>query len=182
MLGVRCKLTNFEAFRWNISLRTNLLFLKNRNKKTQTKYLVSSTYTEIESRKVFIHFFFLMKKIIILIYIFNSFPATLGSFSCGCGIGWSSPTLPNIDPELCDEDECDITDVPEVLVPWIGSLFLLGGVIAGPLAFSILDRIGRKKTLMGLSLPMLLGYGMLTASYYLDNIIVLLIGRFLAGK
>jgi len=106
--------------------------------------------------------------------------ATLGSFSLGCGIGWASPTLPNIDPELCD-DECDITDVPEVLVPWIGSLYLLGGVIAGPLAFSILDRIGRKKTMMGLSLPMLLGYGMITASYYLNNITVLLIGRFLAG-
>ena len=105
----------------------------------------------------------------------------MGSFSLGCGIGWASPTLPNIDPELCD-DECDITDVPEVLVPWIGSLYLLGGVIAGPLAFSILDRIGRKKTMMGLSLPMLLGYGMITASYYLNNITVLLIGRFLAGK
>ena len=37
LLGVCCKLTKFAAFHWNISLRTNLLFLKNRSKKTQNQ-------------------------------------------------------------------------------------------------------------------------------------------------
>ena len=75
-----------------------------------------------------------------------------------------------------------MSDVPQKAVPWIGSLFPLGGVVVGPIAFLILDQIGRKKTLISLSVPMLVGYGLLTSSYYLDNIVVLLVGRFLSGN
>ena len=117
------------------------------------------------------------------------FQATLGSFSCGCSIGWSSIVLPKVDPALCCPQPhqmtnctCDLTDVPEQALSWIASLFPLGGVIAGPIAFFLLDKLGRKWTLICLCVPMLVGYSMLTLSYYVDNIAILLVGRFLTGK
>lgn len=111
----------------------------------------------------------------------NPFIATLGSFGCGTGIAWSSPVLPKIDPEQC-KDHCDLSDVTTSLASWVGPLFPLGATCSGPVAFFMLNKLGRKKTLIGLSFPMLIGWILLTSSKALDSIVALLIGRFLIGK
>ena len=85
------------------------------------------------------------------------FSATLGSFGCGTGIAWSSPVLPKIKNESCYEKGCDLSGVSDEAADWIGPLFPLGAIFAGPLAFFLLNKIGRKKTLLWLSCPMLIG-------------------------
>ena len=89
--------------------------------------------------------------------IFFLFSATLGSFGCGTGIAWSSPVLPKIKNESCYEKGCDLSGVSDEAADWIGPLFPLGAIFAGPLAFFLLNKIGRKKTLLWLSCPMLIG-------------------------
>lgn len=107
--------------------------------------------------------------------------ATLGSFGCGTGIAWSSPVLPKIKNESCYEKGCDLSGVSDEAADWIGPLFPLGAIFAGPLAFFLLNKIGRKKTLLWLSCPMLIGYILLTITKVLDSLWTLFIGRFLVG-
>lgn len=106
--------------------------------------------------------------------------ATLGSFGCGTGIAWSSPVLPNVNSAECG-DNCDIPGVSSGLASWIGPLFALGAFVAGPFAFYLINKIGRKWTLIAFSVPMFVGYVLLTVSYFLESISVLLTGRFLTG-
>ena len=80
----------------------------------------------------------------------------MGSFGCGTGIAWSSPVLPKVKNESC-QGECDLTGVSDFAADWVGPLFPLGAACAGPVAFFLLNKIGRKKTLLWLSCPMLIG-------------------------
>ena len=50
-----------------------------------------------------------------------------------------------------------MSGVSDEAADWIGPLFPLGAIFAGPLAFFLLNKIGRKKTLLWLSCPMLIG-------------------------
>ena len=65
---------------------------------------------------------------------------------------------------------------------WIGPLFALGAASSGPVAFFLLNKIGRKKTLFWMSTPMLVGYILLTLSKKLQSIAIVLVGRFLVGN
>jgi MFS family permease len=118
--------------------------------------------------------------IVFLNYFHILSSACLGSFGCGTGLAWSSPVLPRVDHDQC-LDDCDISDVSASVASWIGPVFPLGAVFAGPMAFYLLEKIGRKRTLIALSFPMLIGYIMLTFSKTADSIALLLAGRFLCG-
>jgi MFS family permease len=74
-----------------------------------------------------------------------------------------------------------MSNISASVASWIGPLFPLGASFAGPIAFYLLNKIGRKKTLIALSLPMLIGYIMLTLTQTADSITLLLVGRFLCG-
>ena len=106
--------------------------------------------------------------------------ATLGAFGCGTGIAWSSPVLPKVSPEQC-EPNCDL-QITEAVASWIGPIFPMAAACVGPVAFFLLNKIGRKKTLIALSFPMLIGYILLTFIKDIDSAAVLLTARFLVGK
>ena len=106
--------------------------------------------------------------------------ATLGAFGCGTGIAWSSPVLPKVSPSECQND-CDL-QITEEAASWIGPIFPLAAACVGPVAFFLLNKIGRKKTLIALSFPMLIGYILLTFIREIDSAAVLLTARFLVGK
>ncbi len=108
-------------------------------------------------------------------------PASFGSFGFGAGITWTSPAFPRINKDIC-QDNCDISNVDGSTASWIGTIFLIGSIISGPVAFLLLSKIGRRWTLIGLTGPMLLGYGLLTITKTLDSIDLMLTGRFLAGN
>ena len=121
-----------------------------------------------------IHF---LKKWQLFVYIL----ATLGAFGCGTGIAWSAPVLPKVQPEDC-QDSCDLSGLSDYAASWIGPLFPLGAACSGPVAFFLLNQIGRKRTLILLSFPMFIGYVLLTLTKTLDSIVTLFIGRFFVGK
>lgn len=57
----------------------------------------------------------------------------------------------------------------------------LGAIVCGPVAGSLVNRIGRRSTMMILTLPLLIGLVLIGSSLPLDNIYVLYVGRFIAG-
>lgn len=112
------------------------------------------------------------------------FIATLGSFGCGTGIAWSSPLLAKLDKnETCPDSSCEnLQGMDNFTKDWIGPLFPLGAACSGPIAFFLLNKIGRKQTLLWLSAPMLLGYILLTITQMLDSLATLFLGRFAIGN
>jgi len=64
---------------------------------------------------------------------------------------------------------------------WIGPLMPLGAALAGPVAGILVNRIGRRKTMMWLTVPFFVGCVLMGVCYPLDNIYVLYAGRLLAG-
>ncbi len=106
--------------------------------------------------------------------------ASLGSFAGGTGIAWTSPVIPRIDPDLC-LDDCDISGVTPTLSTWIGTIFLLGATLSGPLTFTLMSFFGRRTVLIMLAFPMLAGYVILTLTKSLDSVELILVGRFLTG-
>ena len=83
-------------------------------------------------------------------------------------------------PSECQND-CDL-QITEEAASWIGPIFPLAAACVGPVAFFLLNKIGRKKTLIALSFPMLIGYILLTFVREIDSAAVLLTARFLVGE
>ena len=65
---------------------------------------------------------------------------------------------------------------------WIGPLFPAGAILVGPLIGFLVDRFGRKWTMVVLSLPNFLGWLLITISKSMDSIIAIYLGRILIGK
>lgn len=100
------------------------------------------------------------------------------SLICGISSGWPSPVL----VKLTDENYLDENPFGELISSdaesWIGSLLSLGAVL-GPIPFGLLsDKIGRKYTLLLLSIPMLICYIILAFS---KVIVLYYIARFILG-
>jgi SP family facilitated glucose transporter-like MFS transporter 8 len=73
----------------------------------------------------------------------------LGAFALGNVLGWTSPTGPILEHKL----ESDWA--------WVGALMPLGGaVVVIPIGY-LIDRIGRKFTMLGLVLPFTAGWAFL---------------------
>ncbi len=121
------------------------------------------------------------KRLALLRSWINNISAAFGSFGAGAGFAWSSPALPRINEADC-QDDCDISGVGDTMSTWIVTIFLIGGIFSGPMAFYLMKVTGRKYTLILFVVPMLIGYILLVLSKVFDNVILLLVGRFLAGK
>merc|ERR1712136_214348 len=120
--------------------------------------------------------------------IIAAFAATIGAFTLGNGLGWSSPALPNIacptkehpEPTLkhcLDEDE----------QKWTGSLLCIGALIASQLVGVVMmPRLGLKWTMISMSIPAVLGFILLILPDPLDDgesetVWLFYLGRILTG-
>ena len=66
----------------------------------------------------------------------------MGGFALGNVLAWTSPTGPELEAKLGPTDWA-----------WVGALMALGGaVVVIPIGY-LIDRIGRKYTMLGLVLP-----------------------------
>ena len=94
------------------------------------------------------------------------FSANLGAFGLGTGLGWSSPALPYL--SNCNEENATIFDtelnnctLPEAFddetASWIGALFPIGAIFGALWTGLLMPVIGRKWTMMGLSIPFAIG-------------------------
>ena len=122
--------------------------------------------------------------------IFFHFIVTLGSFSVGNALAWTSPVLPKISQALCGnrsegahgDVSCDISEVTIDLAGWIGPLLPVGAVLVGPFIGLLVNRLGRKWTMALLSVPTFVGWLLLTLSKSQNSITHIYLGRVLIGK
>uniref|UniRef100_A0A3Q2G0X0 Solute carrier family 2, facilitated glucose transporter member 8 n=1 Tax=Cyprinodon variegatus TaxID=28743 RepID=A0A3Q2G0X0_CYPVA len=102
-----------------------------------------------------------------------SFAAVLGPMSFGFVLGYSSPAIPELssisDPRLRLSDE---------QASWFGSIVTLGAAAGGLLGGWMVQRIGRKLSLMLCSLPYVFGFTLIIAA---QNVWMFYVGRVLTG-
>lgn len=98
--------------------------------------------------------------------------ACLGALACGCCASWTSPALPYL--QHADRDNPVSVDQGT----WIGSILAIGALVAAIPTGICAEKIGRKITLMALSAPFLISWGLIILSL---NVYVLYLARFLAG-
>lgn len=102
-----------------------------------------------------------------------SFAAVLGPLSFGFVLGYSSPAIPNLttidDPRLrLDSDQAS----------WFGSIVTVGAAVGGLLGGWMVQRMGRKLTLMASSVPFVFGFTVIVAA---QSVWMLYLGRVLTG-
>ena len=123
--------------------------------------------------------------------IFSHIIVTLGSFSVGNALAWTSPALPKISQQLCRNrnrnatninNQCDIDGVTFELAGWIGPLLPAGAILVGPMIGFLVNRLGRKYSMVVLCIPNFVGWVLVTISRSRNSIIALYIGRILIGK
>ncbi|XP_077691746.1 solute carrier family 2, facilitated glucose transporter member 8 isoform X3 [Eretmochelys imbricata] len=102
-----------------------------------------------------------------------TFAAVLGPLSFGFVLGYSSPAIPALkkisDPKLrLDTNEAS----------WFGSVVTLGAAAGGILGGCMVDKLGRKLSLMLCSIPYVSGFTIIISA---QNVWMLYIGRILTG-
>ncbi|NXN29321.1 GTR8 protein, partial [Nycticryphes semicollaris] len=102
-----------------------------------------------------------------------AFAALLGPLSFGFVLGYSSPVIPELrkinDPKLrLDSSQAS----------WFGSVVTLGAAAGGLLGGYLVDKVGRKPSLMLCSIPYVFGYVVIISA---QNIWMLYFGRVLTG-
>ncbi|XP_067165329.1 solute carrier family 2, facilitated glucose transporter member 8 isoform X2 [Apteryx mantelli] len=102
-----------------------------------------------------------------------TFAAVLGPLSFGFVLGYSSPVIPELskvnDPKLrLDSNQAS----------WFGSVVTLGAAAGGVLGGYLVDKVGRKLSLMLCSIPYVSGYIVIISA---QNIWMLYFGRILTG-
>ncbi|KAL8174796.1 UNVERIFIED_CONTAM: Solute carrier 2 (Facilitated glucose transporter) member 8 [Gekko kuhli] len=102
-----------------------------------------------------------------------TFAAVLGPLSFGFVLGYSSPAIPALkqstNPALRLNDN---------QASWFGSVVTLGAAAGGILGGYVVDKIGRKLSLMVCTLPFVVGFTIIIAA---QNIWMLYVGRILNG-
>jgi MFS family permease len=99
--------------------------------------------------------------------------ATLGAFSAGTVLGWSSPSQ----SRLVDDQEYGFS-ITTAQYSWIGSIITLGAAAVSIPIGSVMNYLGRKKTMILTVLPFTLGWALIA---WAQNFTMLLIGRALVG-
>ncbi|TNM90068.1 hypothetical protein fugu_004302 [Takifugu bimaculatus] len=102
-----------------------------------------------------------------------TFASVLGPMSFGFVLGYSSPVIPELttiaDPRL----QLDANQAS-----WFGSIVTVGAAIGGLLGGWMVEKIGRKLSLMFCSLPFVFGFTIIIAA---QNVWMLYVGRLLTG-
>ncbi|XP_068594456.1 solute carrier family 2, facilitated glucose transporter member 8 [Brachionichthys hirsutus] len=102
-----------------------------------------------------------------------TFASVLGPMSFGFVLGYSSPAIPELkrisDPRLQLNDD---------QASWFGSIVTLGAALGGLLGGWMVEKVGRKLSLMFCSLPFVLGFTVIIAA---QNVGMLYLGRALTG-
>ncbi|KAM9361058.1 solute carrier family 2, facilitated glucose transporter member 8 [Symphorus nematophorus] len=102
-----------------------------------------------------------------------TFASVLGPMSFGFVLGYSSPAIPDLtsidDPRL---------RLDNVQASWFGSIVTVGAAVGGLLGGWMVEKIGRKLSLMFCSLPFVFGFTIMIAA---QNVWMLYIGRVLTG-
>ena len=122
----------------------------------------------------------------------SKFSATMGGFSLGIVLGWTSPILPFL-TNCNDQSSIFNTNFNNCTLPkaftkeegsWISSLFGIGALFSCAITGILMSKIGRKWTLIALNGPLLLGWMCLLIPAYktdITNPYWFYVGRILTG-
>ncbi|XP_022118223.2 facilitated trehalose transporter Tret1-2 homolog isoform X3 [Pieris rapae] len=101
--------------------------------------------------------------------------ATLGALAAGSMLGWSSPVV----LKITQDNSTDYNfSVSESQGDWVSSLINLGAAaVCFPIGL-IMDILGRKKTMLFLTIPFTIGWLLIT---FASNVGMLMTGRFITG-
>ncbi|KAK2154100.1 hypothetical protein LSH36_276g00007 [Paralvinella palmiformis] len=102
--------------------------------------------------------------------IFATLVTCMASLSIGFALGFSSPTI----KELQDSSLLNSPDQ----VSWYGSLMTVGAIAGGPIAGLLVEKVGRKTTLMMANVPFSGGWILIVCA---NNYVMLFCGRILTG-
>lgn len=92
----------------------------------------------------------------------------IGPLIFGFCLGYSSPTLSQLDEILNTSEKQS----------WFGSLVTVGAILGGPIAGFLVEKIGRKTTIMMCCIPFSMGYFIILFGQYYQ---LLYVGRILCG-
>eukprot|EP00069_Balaena_mysticetus_P002480 bmy_04057T0 len=102
-----------------------------------------------------------------------SFAAALGPLSFGFALGYSSPAIPSLRRAASPALRLD-----DAAASWFGAIVTLGAAAGGVLGGWLVDRAGRKLSLLLCAVPFVAGFTVITAA---QNVWMLLGGRLLTG-
>uniref|UniRef100_V9KG94 Solute carrier family 2, facilitated glucose transporter member 8 n=1 Tax=Callorhinchus milii TaxID=7868 RepID=V9KG94_CALMI len=102
-----------------------------------------------------------------------TFAAVLGPLSFGFVLGYSSPAIPDLQKSPNPNIKLDSTQAS-----WFASLITLGAALGGIVGGWMIDKIGRKLSLMMSAVPFVFGFTMIIAA---QNVGMLYGGRVLTG-
>ncbi|XP_078406067.1 solute carrier family 2, facilitated glucose transporter member 8 isoform X1 [Cetorhinus maximus] len=102
-----------------------------------------------------------------------TFAAVLGPLSFGFVLGYSSPAIPELEANPNPNLNLDSTQAS-----WFGSLVTIGAAVGGIIGGWIIDKIGRKLSLMICAVPYVAGFTMIIAA---QNVWMLYGGRVVTG-
>ena len=97
-----------------------------------------------------------------------SLVASLNALVAGFVMGYTSPTIPQLEGGMLSHNE----------ISWYGSLAVLGATLGGLLCQLLADGYGRKSAMVMCSLPYAIGWLLIDAA---DNSYMLYAGRFVTG-
>ncbi|XP_026312905.1 solute carrier family 2, facilitated glucose transporter member 8 [Piliocolobus tephrosceles] len=102
-----------------------------------------------------------------------AFAAALGPLSFGFALGYSSPAIPSLQRAAPPAPHLD-----DAAASWFGAVVTLGAAAGGVLGGWLVDRAGRKLSLLLCSVPFVAGFAVITAA---QDVWMLLGGRLLTG-
>jgi sugar porter (SP) family MFS transporter len=88
------------------------------------------------------------------------FLANVAIFTMGLHSGWPAPSLPKL---LSDEFPYDVTNEEASYITIIG---YVGNLCGGLVGAALLDKIGRRRTILAIALPQLISFILIAMSYY----------------
>ncbi|XP_050534162.1 facilitated trehalose transporter Tret1-like isoform X2 [Daktulosphaira vitifoliae] len=104
-----------------------------------------------------------------------SYAANFGAIAAGCALTWSSPILEKFKN---GSDSSISLKITQEEATWIGSLVTLGAAVGPILSGFLLDRLGRKNTVL---FSMILSIVSWTMISFIPNLYVLYVARVLSG-
>ncbi|XP_012862839.1 solute carrier family 2, facilitated glucose transporter member 8 [Echinops telfairi] len=102
-----------------------------------------------------------------------AFAAALGPLSFGFALGYSSPAIPSLRRDVPRAPRLD-----DDAASWFGAIVTLGAAAGGVLGGWLVDRAGRKLSLLLCAVPFVAGFAVITAA---QDLWMLLGGRLLTG-
>lgn len=97
-----------------------------------------------------------------LLHLRNFSPATLSGFLLGTSFGWPSPVQPQLQQQsLLNAGENGTyweVHLNDDQMSWVGSLLNVGAIFGAIMGGFLMDKFGRRFTMMVMSVPFIVGW------------------------